>query len=172
MEPMIVIMGVAGCGKSSLAQALAQTEGCSLIEGDDFHSPASRAKMSQGIALTDEDRAGWLAVLATEMQKHPEGVVLTCSALKKAYRDRLRHSVPTLQFAFLEIAREVAQRRVIARSATHFFNAGLVDNQFATLESPVGEPGVIRLDATEPLETLQAQVSQWLHDKTETHIPT
>lgn len=162
---MIVIMGVAGCGKSSLAQVLAQVQGCALIEGDDFHSPASREKMSEGIALNDEDRAGWLAVLATEMQKHPEGVVLTCSALKKAYRDRLRHSVPALQFAFLEIDREEAQRRVIARSATHFFNAGLVDNQFATLESPVGESGVIRLDATEPLEALQAQVLQWLRHK-------
>jgi gluconokinase len=159
---MIVIMGVAGCGKSSLAQALARAESCALIEGDDFHSPASREKMSQGIALTDEDRAGWLSVLAAEIQKHTEGVVLTCSALKKSYRDRLRQSVPTLQFAFLEIGREEAQRRVVARAASHFFNAGLVDNQFATLESPVGEAGVIRLDATEPLETLQAQVSQWL----------
>jgi len=160
---MIVIMGVAGCGKSSLAQALARAESCALIEGDDFHSPASREKMSKGIALTDEDRAGWLSVLAAEIQKHTEGVVLTCSALKKSYRDRLRQSVPTLQFAFLEIGREEAQRRVVARAASHFFNAGLVDNQFATLESPVGEAGVIRLDATAPLESLQAQVSQWLH---------
>jgi gluconokinase len=160
---MIVIMGVAGCGKSSLAQALARAESCALIEGDDFHSPASREKMSKGIALTDEDRAGWLSVLAAEIQKHTEGVVLTCSALKKSYRDRLRQSVPMLQFAFLEIGREEAQRRVVARAASHFFNAGLVDNQFATLESPVGEAGVIRLDATAPLESLQAQVSQWLH---------
>ena len=163
MGTMIVIMGVAGCGKSSLAHALAQVEGCPLIEGDDFHSPASREKMSQGIALTDADRAGWLAVLATEMQKHPKGVVLTCSALKKAYRDGLRQGVPALQFVFLEIAREEAQRRVIARAASHFFNAALVDNQFATLESPVGEPGVIFLDATAALPALQAQVSQWLH---------
>jgi len=165
MRPMLVIMGVAGCGKSSLAQALARAESCALIEGDDFHSPASRDKMSKGIALTDDDRAGWLSVLAAEIQKHPQGVILTCSALKKAYRDRLRSSVPALQFVFLEIDREEAQRRVIARAASHFFNAGLVDNQFATLESPVGETGVIRLDATAPLDTLQAQVSQWLHHK-------
>jgi gluconokinase len=163
MRTTIVIMGVAGCGKSSLAQALAQAEDWALIEGDDFHSPVSREKMANGIALNDEDRAGWLSVLATEIQKHPQGVVLTCSALKKAYRDRLRHSTPTLQFAFLEIAQEEAQRRVIARSSSHFFNARLVDNQFATLESPVGEPGVIRLDATASLLALQAQVSQWLH---------
>jgi len=156
-------MGVAGCGKSSLASALAEAEGCTLIEGDHFHSPASREKMSQGIALTDEDRAGWLSVLVAEIQKHPQGVVLTCSALKKAYRDRLRESTPELRFAFLDIDKTEAQRRVVARAASHFFNAALVDNQFATLESPVGEPGVIRLDATEPLAALQAQVSHWLH---------
>ena len=161
-------MGVAGCGTSSLASALAVAEGCTLIEGDHFHSPASREKMSQGIALTDADRAGWLTVLVEEIQKHPEGVVLTCSALKKAYRDRLRQATPELKFAFLDIDKSEAQRRVIARAALHFFNAALVDNQFATLESPVGEPGVIRLDATQPLDALQAQVSQWLHHRTET----
>jgi gluconokinase len=158
-------MGVSGCGKSSLASALAQVLGCTLIEGDHFHSPANREKMSNGIALTDADRAGWLSVLVGEIQKHPDGVVLTCSALKKAYRDRLRQSTPELKFAFLGIDKAEAQRRVIARAASHFFNAALVDNQFATLESPVGEPGVIQLDATQPLETLQVQVSQWLQQQ-------
>lgn len=172
MGTMIVFMGVAGCGKSSLAQKVAQAQGCALIEGDDFHSPASRKKMSLGIALTDEDRAGWLSVLAAEMQKHAKGAVLTCSALKKAYRDRLRQSTPDLKFAFLEIDKSEAKRRVIARSATHFFNAGLVDNQFATLESPVGEPGVIRLDATESLQELQTEVLTWLQRSTEAPSPT
>lgn len=165
METTVVIMGVAGCGKSSLASALAQAESCALVEGDNFHSPANREKMSEGVPLTDTDRVGWLSVLVAEIQKQPEGVVLTCSALKKAYRDRLRESTPDLKFVFLEIDKSEAQRRVIARSASHFFSAALVDNQFATLESPVGEPGVIRLDATAPLATLQAQVSQWLHHK-------
>jgi gluconokinase len=168
MGTTLVIMGVAGCGKSSLAAALAAAQGCALIEGDHFHSPASREKMSQGIALTDEDRAGWLSVLVAEIRKHPDGVVLTCSALKKAYRDRLRQATPDLTFAFLDIDKDEAQRRVIARAASHFFNAGLVDNQFATLESPVGEPGVLRLDATEPLKALQAQLSQWLLGKSRT----
>jgi gluconokinase len=158
-------MGVAGCGKSSLASALAQAEGCTLIEGDHFHSPTSREKMSNGVALTDEDRAGWLSVLVTEIQKHPDGVVLTCSALKKSYRDRLRQSTPELKFAFLEIDKSEAQRRVVARAASHFFSAALVDDQFATLESPVGESGVIRLDATASLDALQANVSLWLHQK-------
>jgi gluconokinase len=124
--------------------------------------------MSNGIALTDADRAGWLSALVSEIQKHPQGVVLTCSALKKAYRDRLRQSTPNLKFAFLEIDKAEAQRRVIARAASHFFNAVLVDNQFATLESPLGEPGVIRLEATQPLDALQKRVSKWLRDNTET----
>ena len=158
-------MGVAGCGKSSLASALAQAEGCPLIEGDDFHSAASREKMSRGIALTDADRAGWLTVLVAEIRKHPDGVVLTCSALKKAYRNRLRHGSSELKFVFLDIAQSEAQRRVVARAASHFFNASLVDNQFATLESPVGEPDVLGLDATEPVLVLQAKASQWLHRK-------
>lgn len=163
MGNMLVVMGVSGCGKSSVGRAVAEAQACTLIEGDDFHSVESRDKMSRGIALTDADRAGWLTQLGTEMQKHPQGVVLTCSALKKAYRDRLRESVPGLRFAFLDIDRAEAERRVIARAATHFFSAKLVDNQFATLESPVGEPGVLRLDATEPLAQLQQRLSQWLN---------
>ena len=90
MGTTVVIMGVAGCGKSSLASALAVAEGCTLIEGDHFHSPASREKMSQGIALTDADRAGWLTVLVEEIQKHPEGVVLTCAQPVIPGRTRLR----------------------------------------------------------------------------------
>jgi len=160
----IVIMGVAGCGKSSLAKALALAEQCPLIEGDDFHSPASREKMSQGIALTDADRAGWLSTLARQIQDHPGGLVLTCSALKKAYRDQLRKGTPELRFVFLEIDKDEALRRVVARSAAHFFSAALVDNQFDTLESPVGEPGVLRLDATVSPERLCQHVAQWLTD--------
>lgn len=157
-------MGVAGCGKSSLGAAVAAAEGLPLIEGDDFHSAASRQKMSQGIALTDADRAAWLQVLGEQLAAHPDGVVLTCSALKRAYREQLRAAAPGLRFAFLEISREAAQERVASRGA-HFFSASLVDSQFATLESPVGEAGVLRLDALEPLESLQRRVSAWLHDK-------
>lgn len=158
----LVIMGVAGCGKSSLGSALAHAEGLPLIEGDDHHSPASREKMRQGIALTDTDREGWLATLGLLLQAHPQGVVLTCSALKKAYRDRLRNACPGLRFVFLEIDRTSAGQRVAARAGTHFFSSALVDSQFATLESPVGEAGVVRLDATVDLATLQHQASAWI----------
>ncbi len=163
MRESIVIMGVAGCGKSSLGAALAAAEGLPLIEGDDHHSPESRAKMSQGIALTDEDRAGWLTRLGQALAASPQGAVLTCSALKRSYRERLRAASPGLRFVFLELSPAQASERVAARSS-HFFSASLVDSQFATLESPVGEVGVLRVDATEPVAQLQARVSAWLHE--------
>ena len=121
MSDSIVIMGVAGCGKSSLGRAVAQLTGLRLIEGDDHHSPESLAKMSQGIALTDADRDGWLGRLSAELQAHPGGLVLTCSALKRSYRERLRQAAPGLRFVYLEISRAQSQARVQARAATHFF---------------------------------------------------
>lgn len=157
-------MGVAGCGKSSLGAVAAAAEQLPLIEGDDFHSQASRDKMARGIALDDADRAGWLAVLGQQLANHPDGVVLTCSALKRAYREQLRAAAPGLRFVFLDLPRAAAQQRVASRGA-HFFSATLVDSQFATLESPVGEPGVLHVDALEPLASLQRRVSAWLHDK-------
>ena len=158
----LVVMGVAGCGKSSLGSALARAESLPLIEGDDHHSPASREKMRQGIALTDADRDGWLGTLGELLQAQPHGVVLTCSALKKAYRDRLRSACPGLRFVFLDIDRDSAGQRVAARAGTHFFSSALVDSQFATLQSPVGEPGVLRLDAMTDLATLQQKASAWI----------
>jgi len=165
MRAALVIMGVAGCGKSSLGAALARAEGLPLVEGDDFHGAANRDKMARGVPLTDADRAGWLDMLAQQLQRRPAGVVLTCSALRRAYRERLRAATPGLRFVFLELDRAQALARVAARGSAHFFSTSLVDSQFATLESPVGEPGVLRLDATRPLCQLQAAVSAWLHDK-------
>ncbi|MGJ7494186.1 gluconokinase [Variovorax sp. RT4R15] len=158
----IVVMGVSGCGKSSLGDALAKDLVLPSIEGDDFHPPANVEKMRAGIALTDADRAGWLDVLGAELAAQPEGAVLTCSALKRAYRDRLRAAVPGLRFVFMELTREEAERRVAARAAQHMFPASLVANQFATLESPVGEAGVLAVDATSPLAALVAQTRAWL----------
>ncbi|HEX7892188.1 MAG TPA: gluconokinase, partial [Ramlibacter sp.] len=103
-------------------------------------------------------------VLGQQLAAHTQGVVLTCSALKRAYRDQLRQAAPGLRFVFLDIARESAQQRVSGRGS-HFFSATLVDSQFATLESPVGEEGVLRVDALAPLDSLAAQVRAWLQDK-------
>lgn len=156
----MVFMGVAGCGKSSLAAAVAAAAGLQLVEGDDFHSAASRTKMSQGIALTDEDRDGWLRALGEQLEAAPGGIALTCSALKRKYRDRLRRASPGLLFVFLALTREQAQARVASRTE-HFFSSDLVDSQFVALEPPTGEAGVLGVDATLALETLTTQVVEW-----------
>jgi len=154
-------MGVAGCGKSSLAAALARQEALPLIEGDDHHSETSRRKMRAGIALDDGDRDTWLQRLAQALVSSPGGAVLTCSALKRRYRDRLRDAAPGVRFVFLAIDRREALERVTGRS-DHFFSPALVDSQFAALEPPAGEAGVLCLDATLPIAQLLAQTSGWL----------
>ena len=163
MKKSVVIMGVAGCGKSSLGAMLAQRTGTDLVEGDDYHSPTSREKMSQGIPLTDADREGWLETLGELLRQSPNGAVLTCSALKKAYRDRLRAAAPGLGFIYLEIRPDEALRRVTARAGDHFFPVKLVDSQFATLESPVGEAGVLALDGMLSLAELTEQALVWIN---------
>jgi len=162
VKAWIVVMGVSGCGKSSLGAALAADLALPLIEGDDFHPPANVAKMSAGVALTDADRVGWLDTLGRALAQAPGGAVLTCSALKRSYRAQLRSAVPDLRFVFLALARDEAERRVAARAAQHMFPASLVADQFATLESPVGEPGVLEVQATAPLADSVAQVRRWL----------
>ena len=157
----LVVMGVAGCGKSTLAAAVAERIGRALVEGDHFHSESSRLKMAQGIALNDDDRTSWLASLCAQLQQHPGGVVVACSALKRSYREQLRRASPGLRFAFLHIDKREACRRVLTRGA-HFFAASLVDSQFETLEPPAGEPGVLQLNALRPLGELQADVCHWL----------
>ncbi|MDH5541114.1 MAG: gluconokinase, GntK/IdnK-type [Rhizobacter sp.] len=150
----LVVMGVAGCGKSSVAQALAVALDLPMIEGDEFHSAASQAKMAAGVALDDADRAGWLGTLAAQLLALPAGAVLSCSALKRRYRDRLRAACPTLHFVHLVIDAPTALLRVAARADKHFFGPGLVASQFEALESPAGEAGVIEVDATRPIADL------------------
>jgi len=160
----LVVMGVSGCGKSSLGAALAAEFALPLIEGDDHHPPPNVEKMSHGIPLTDADRIGWLATLGRALADAPQGAVLTCSALKRSYREQLRAALPGLRFVFMAIDRAESERRVAARSGAgeHMFPASLVANQFATLESPVGEPGVLAVDATAPLGVAVGQVRAWL----------
>lgn len=147
----VVVMGVAGCGKSEVAQRIAQALQLALVEGDDFHPPANIEKMRSGSPLTDEDRAGWLDVLGRELAARPQGAVLTCSALKRSYRDQLRASVPALKFVHLALPIEEARRRVALRPG-HFMPPSLVSSQFAALEDPAGEPGVVEVDACLPLD--------------------
>ncbi len=159
--PFLVVMGVSGCGKSRVGAAIAARLGLALVEGDDFHPEANRQRMHAGIPLTDGDRGGWLDALAAELARHPAGAVLTCSALKRAYRDRLRAAAPGLRFAWLDLDQAAAAARVAQRPA-HFFPAGLVATQFEALEPPLDEPLVLRLDALAAPEVLATQVAGWV----------
>lgn len=155
-------MGVAGSGKSTVAARIAQAQGRLPLEGDDFHLPASIEKMRAGTPLADADREGWLDRVAQALRAQPQGAVASCSALKRAHRDRLRAGVPGLRFVFLALSPALAQERVAARGATHWFPPSLVASQFAALEDPSGEPGVLRLDASQPAERLVADALAWL----------
>jgi gluconokinase len=168
----IVVMGVSGCGKSSVGAACAHALGWTLHEGDTYHAPESVAKMRAGTPLTDADRAGWLDRLADLLASPPEGAgrVLTCSALRRRYRDRLRDAAPRLGFVFLALDFDAALERVQSR-AGHFFSPALVSNQFATLESPEGEPGVLVLDATQPVADLVAAVVTWAAPRRDARVP-
>jgi len=169
MTSSAVFMGVAGCGKSSAATAVAARLGWLLVEGDDFHSEASKTKMRQGIALDDNDRAAWLSKLGDLLAEHrrlDQPVALTCSALKRSYRDGLRSRDAGLRFVFLQIDKPHALARVAARASAHLFPPSLVDSQFATLEPPDGEPGVLCIDALRERDELAHEIADWLATRT------
>lgn len=130
----IVVMGVAGCGKSSVAEALAHLLGYRYLEGDAYHLPGSIAKMRAGTPLTDEDRWPWLRVLVGLMRNIPEPVVLSCSALRRSYRDELLRAGRII-FIHLDGKQELIERRMAARDG-HFMPSSLLDSQFAILEPP------------------------------------
>lgn len=161
--PCVVIMGVAGCGKSSLGQCCAREWGVPLLEGDDFHPDENIAKMREGHPLSDEDRTVWLDALSRKLPEHAAtGVVLTCSALRQRYRDVLRTAaVPSLRFVFLSISLDDARVRVASRPG-HLFPASLVASQFETLEDPSTENGVLSLDAMRPTSELACAVTKWV----------
>lgn len=162
----IVVMGVAGCGKSSVAHALAARLGGRFIEGDAFHPATNVEKMRRGIGLVDADRWGWLDRLAAELKdacERGERVVLACSALKRRYRERLRLGSPAASFVFLNLPPEEAAKRVGTRSG-HFMPDSLVASQFADLEAPVDEAAILTVDATRPLEAIVDQAFDWHRD--------
>ena len=159
--PRILVMGVAGSGKSTLAAELARELDIPLIEGDDHHSPSNQDKMRRGIPLEDTDRMPWLDELGALLAARDGGAVLTCSALKRSYRDRLRQAVLDLSIVFLDIASDVAHARVAERPA-HLFPPSLVRSQFETLEPPLGESSVLRVDANRPRGEQLRAVLTWL----------
>lgn len=152
MTQAIVVMGVSGCGKSTVGEALAEKLGIAFIEGDKLHPKSNVDKMSAGTPLTDEDRWPWLDLIGVELRKGYEGagIVVSCSALKKIYRDRLREACDgKLAFVYLDGSLELLSRRMGERKG-HFMPLSLLQTQLATLEVPTGEPGVVTvsIDAT------------------------
>ena len=148
---IVVVMGVAGCGKTVIGSRLAEALGGRFAEGDRFHPPENISRMSDGLPLRDEDRWGWLDAIATEISeadRQGETLVVACSALKRVYRDRLRLASRRLSFVYLEIGRDAAAARVAARQ-DHFMPASLIDSQFAALEPPTPDETVLTLDATQ-----------------------
>jgi len=146
-------MGVSGSGKSTLGVALAQALGVPFAEGDDFHSAANRAAMAAGHALTDADRLPWLEALRTWAAARPAGCVLSCSALRRAYRDVLRGAGPDVVFLEVDVPREVLATRLAARRG-HFMPPSLLDSQLATLEPLADDEAGARLDGTQPVAEL------------------
>ncbi len=144
--PLVVVMGVSGAGKSTVGRLVADALGLPFADADDFHPAANVAKMSAGQALTDADRAPWLAAIGAHLVRHRgQGCVVTCSALKRAYREALRDVAPELRLVFLHGPQPLVAARQAARR-DHFMPASLVSSQFATLEPPVPEERVIALD--------------------------
>jgi len=133
----IIVMGVAGSGKSTVGRALANALGWRFCEGDDHQPAANVAKMSSGVALTDEDREPWLATLSdliSEARRHEESLVVACSALKAAYRDVLGRGDDVL-FVFLRADRDLIGSRLRSRS-NHYMGASMLETQFEALEEP------------------------------------
>lgn len=163
LMPGLVVMGVCGCGKSSVGAAIADMIGGVLIEGDAFHPASNVEKMRAGIPLTDEDRLGWLTDLGEELARAVaagQRPILACSALKKSYRGTLRRAVPNLGFVFLEMTPELSRQRVAQRK-DHYMPESLVQSQFAALEPPHGEPATFSVDATLPVVEIAERASFW-----------
>jgi gluconokinase len=153
-EPVIVVvLGVSGAGKSTVGAAVAEELGVPFLEGDDFHPAANVAKMTAGLPLDDADREPWLRALADRIRQADragQGLVVACSALKRAYRDELRTGSARLWCLYLALDRDTANARVAGRTG-HFMPARLVDSQFETLEPlEPDEPGAT-VDATDGL---------------------
>lgn len=134
----VVVMGVTGVGKTTVGKLIAQRLGARFVDADDFHPPENVLKMRAGIPLDDGDRQPWLAALNAYLRNAArcgDPVILACSALKSAYRERLREGVPGLRFVHLVGTRELIAARLAARSG-HYMNPALLDSQLAALERP------------------------------------
>jgi gluconokinase len=155
----LVLMGVSGSGKTTIARAVAQTLGWPYAEGDEFHPRENVAKMAAGTPLEDEDRWPWLRTIAESIGRAEavgEDLVLTCSALKRSYRDLLTDGHPSVRFCLLDVPADVLRER-LERRRGHYMPAALLDSQLTTLE-PLGpdEPGITVRGDGDPDDVLRA----------------
>lgn len=157
-----VVMGVSGSGKSEVGRRLAQRLGVAYIEGDEHHSPASVAKMAAGTPLDDRDRHEWLLVLQSLISRaaqHNEGMVLTCSALKRRYRDMLRIGDSTLVFIHLHGAPALIASRMKQRTG-HFMPETLLESQLRDLEPLAQDERAVRIDIAAEPDKIVEQILQ------------
>ena len=160
----VVVMGVSGCGKTTLGEALAKAWDCEFVEGDRYHSPENVARMAAGIALTDEWRRDWLLTLADMLGQayaQQRSMVLSCSALKRSYRDRLRAGDAQALFVHLEGSQSVIAARIAQR--THLYMpASLLDSQFAALQPPEPDEQALSLSVQQPPADLIQNIAHHL----------
>ena len=160
----LVLMGVSGCGKSTVGEGLASHLGWRFVEGDSLHPPENVDKMAAGQPLTDDDRAGWLASLAdllAHAARTEQGLVISCSALKRTYRDRLREGDARALFVHLDGSRELNAARIAGR--THMYMpASLLDSQFSTLQAPEPDEQALSLSVQQPPAELIRRIEQHL----------
>lgn len=158
----VVVMGVSGCGKSSVGALIAPRLNAVFMEGDELHPAENVEKMASGAPLTDADRLPWLdavAARATEILNDGKSVVVSCSALRRSYRDRLRAGMPFApHFLFLDGDEELLASRVLARSG-HFMPTALLASQLETLERPTGEPGIMTFPINLEPDTIAEQAA-------------
>ncbi|GAA5627951.1 thermoresistant gluconokinase [Brucella sp. NBRC 12953] len=158
----IIVMGVSGSGKSTVGEKLAEALNLPFLEGDSLHPKSNVDKMASGIPLQDEDRWPWLDKIGERMATAEQGLIVSCSSLKKSYRERLRAAVGgQLAFVFLDGSFEVLHEHMGHRTG-HFMPVTMLESQLATLESPVGEPLVFRADVVDPIEKIVAESLEWL----------
>jgi gluconokinase len=160
--PLVVVMGVAGSGKSTIAAGLAQKLGVDFIEGDSLHPQANVNKMAGGVPLTDDDRWPWLEAIGDRIEAERvagQGVVVSCSALKHIYRDCLRKQVNgRVRFVMLDGSKELIAARMLGRKG-HFMPQSLLDSQLATLEKPGPDEDAVVLDIAQPVTSLLSAAS-------------
>ena len=165
MGHCVVVMGVSGAGKSTVAAALARVLGLRCVDGDDLHAPASIEQMRRGVPLTDDDRWPWLDRIGAELARPApgrHGTVVACSALRRVYRERLRGACGGLRFVFLQAGAELIAARLKARPG-HYMPAALLASQLATLEVPgPDETDVLALDVVMPPHALADAAAAWL----------